>query len=437
MLARMTSLRLWLLAAMATSAIVGLAAAAILFHQVQGSNEHEADTSKALQEARTIAGQVQAGKVARLPTFQALLVNDQLRVVRGGKTIYRGPPRHDRDLELRVRAPFRDGFVEISDYSSPLTGNTLELTLITAGVLALVVIAAIVAATVVTRAVRVPVQRAIEAAERVSHGEFSARMGDSGPEELVKLGRAFDDRASRLAPSDRDQRQLLADVAHEIATPIDAASGFALALAEGTVREPAERADARALIESESRRLHDLITDLRELTRLDLAEGVHPTAVSTAAFAQEIVSRFRPAATTAGIELTLSASEAGAFTDPRLLDMVASNLVSNAIRYTPRGGHVEVRFRPQRAMLVLSVRDDGIGIASEHQARIFERLYRVDSARDRATGGSGLGLAIAARAAHNLGGHLELESAPGKGSEFRLVIPAHLQKPRVGEPAAR
>ncbi len=439
MLARLTSLRLWLLAAMTASAIVGLAGEAILFRQIQSSGEHAADTRKALQEARTIARGVQAGRLARLPSFQSLLVNDQITVVRNGKTIFRGPALRRRELEFRVRAPFRNGFVEIADYSSPPTNDSLELTLITAGVLALVVAAAIVAASVVTRAVRAPVQRAIGAAERVSHGEFSARMGNSGPEELVKLGRAFDDMAARLERADRDQRQFLADVAHEIATPVNAVSGFALALADDAVQEPAQRADVKVLIEAGSRRLRDLITDLRELTRLDLAEGVHPTTVSTTAFAQELVSRFRPAAAAAGIELKLSAEAGEAFTDPRLLDMVASNLISNAIRYTPTGGHVEVRCRRQRDKLVLSVVDDGVGIAPEHQTRIFERLYRVDSTRDRATGGSGLGLAIASRAAQSLGGHIELQSALGKGSEFRLIVPARLKPavPQMSESAAR
>ena len=110
-------------------------------------------------------------------------------------------------------------------------------------------------------------------------------------------------------------------------------------------------------------------------------------------------------------------------TDVRLLEMIASNLLSNAIRYTPAGARVELRLRQQRDRLTLSVRDTGVGIAPEHQQRIFERLYRVDGTRDRATGGSGLGLAIASRAAHNLGGHIELDSTPGKGSEFRLIVP--------------
>jgi signal transduction histidine kinase len=423
MLARLASLRLWLLVAMIASAAIGLGAAAVLFRDVETSHEHAADAAKALQEARVIAGQVQAGAgVARLAALQGVLVNDQITVVRDGRAIFRGPVRRGRELELREQAPLPGGVVRVVDYSSRGASTTLDLTLITAGVLALVIAAAVATATIVTRAVRAPVQRAIDAAERVSHGELSARMGSSGPEELVKLGRAFDDMAARLERADRDQRQFLADVAHEIATPVNGVSGFALALADGAATEPEQREEAKASIESETGRLRDLLTDLRELTQLDLAEGVRLSPIALAPFAEKLVARFRPAATAAGIGLTLSVRGTGVRTDARLVEMIGSNLLSNAIRYTPAGGHVELRVRQHRDKLVLSVRDDGVGIAAEHQKRIFERLYRVDSTRDRATGGSGLGLAIAARAARSLGGHIELESNPGQGSEFRLIV---------------
>jgi signal transduction histidine kinase len=425
MLARVTSLRLWLLVAMVTSSIVGLGGAFLVGSKIDQSSERSTDTAKALQVARRIANQLQAGAgVSRLAALQDVLVDDRLTVRQGGATVFEGPARTGHRFELRVRAPFTGGVVELADYTEPhSTRTTLDLTLITAGALVLVIAAAILAATLVTRAVRGPVGRAIDAAERLSHGELSARMGSSGPEELVKLGRAFDGMAARLERADRDQRQFLADVAHEIATPLNTISGFGLALADGAAQTDAQRAEARALIETETGRLHDLLSDLRELTRLDLTEGVRLAPVALAPFARELVTRFAPAAANAGIELSLSVRANQILSDRRLLETVASNLLSNALRYTPEGGCVEVHVRQHRGKIVLMVRDNGVGIAPEHQERIFERLYRVDSARNRATGGSGLGLAIAHRAAQSLGGHIELESTPGQGSEFRLVLP--------------
>ena len=425
MLARAPSLRFWLLVAMIASAVIGLGAAVVLFNHVQTSHEHAADAAKARQEARTIAAQVQAGAdMARLSALQELLANDQITIYRAGRVVYQGPARTGREFELQVEAGFPGGLVRLADYASPESRATLELTLITAGVLALVIAAAIIAATLVTRAVRRPVQRAIAAAERVSHGDFTARMGTSGPEELAKLGGAFDDMAARLEQADRDQRQFLADVAHEIATPVNAVSGFALALVDGAADGEQDRREARIVIDAQTGRLRDLLRDLRELTQLDLAQGVRMTRVSLRQFGEKAVESLRPAARHANVDLHLTADDREVLTDARLLEMIASNLLSNAIRYTPPGGSVRFHLHRRGDELVLRVRDTGVGIAPEHQKRIFERLYRVDRTRDRATGGSGLGLAIVHRAVQTLGGHIELDSTPGKGSEFRVTLPA-------------
>jgi two-component system sensor histidine kinase BaeS len=249
-------------------------------------------------------------------------------------------------------------------------------------------------------------------------------MGTSGPEELAKLGSAFDDMAARLEQADRDQRMFLADVAHEIATPVNAVSGFALALADGTVQGEQERRDAKGVITAQAGRLRDLLAGLRELTQLDLTEGVRLDPVDLRAFGERLLAGFQPDAREAHVDLHLATDPAEFVTDPRLLEMIASNLLTNAIRYTPSGGSVQLELRIRADDLLLRVRDTGVGIGPEHQKRIFERLYRVDSTRDRATGGSGLGLAIVRRAVQTLGGQIEVDSTVGRGSEFRVLLPA-------------
>lgn len=424
MLARLASLRLWLLIAMLTSAGVGLAAAAILFSHIEQSDSFSADRAKALAEARSVAAQLQAGAgLGRLVGVQSVLASDQLTVKRAGRIIFHGPVEPNRERELTVTAPFPGGVVSLTDYSSPTPNSAFELTLITGGALALVIAAAILAATLLSRSVRSPLTRAIQAADKMAHGDLSARMGASGPHELTRLGRTFDHMAERLERVDADQRQFLADVAHEIATPLHSVSGFALALADGAVNSPQQRAEARTVIHAETQRLAALIADLRELTRLDLAQAARLAPLQLKDFARELVARFRATADAAGIAIDFDARRGTVITDIRLLDSIASNLLSNAIRYTPAGGRVHVDVRKQGANFTVAVRDTGVGIAPEDQRRIFERLYRADSARDRATGGSGLGLAIAARAASALGGRIELESTINHGSEFRLIVP--------------
>ncbi|MGH3600789.1 MAG: ATP-binding protein [Pseudonocardiaceae bacterium] len=434
MLARLLSLRLWLLVAMIASAGVGLGAAAVLYAHVEHSHEHSADRAKALTEASAVGHQVRGGADHDdLAALQGLLSSDQLTVERHGRVIFRGPQPHGQ-LELRAQAPFPGGVVRIADYSLPTPNTTLDLTLITAGVLGFVIAAAILAATLVTRSVRSPISRAIAAADRVAAGDFSARIGTSGPQELSQLGAAFDDMSARLERADADQRKFLADVAHEIATPINSVSGFALAIADGTAASAAQREEASAVITAETQRLTELLTALRELTTLELADGIHPAPIATEDFARELERRFRPAATNAGVKIEVDVRPATINIDARLLETIASNLLSNAIRYTPTGGHVQIRLRKQRNKLVLAVRDSGIGISPEHRQRIFERLYRIDPARDRAAGGLGLGLAIASRAARSLGGKIELDSTPARGSEFRLVIPLDRPPPTSAAP---
>jgi signal transduction histidine kinase len=172
------------------------------------------------------------------------------------------------------------------------------------------------------------------------------------------------------------------------------------------------------------------------MNRLELTDSVRREHVDVSALCQQAAQRFRLAARDAGVTVTARAAHAWLDTDPRLIDVMVSNFVSNAIRYTPRGGKVEIRAARRRRppAVVIAVRDTGTGIAPEHLERIFDRLYRTDDARDRASGGSGLGLAIARSAARTLGARIEVDSQPGTGSEFRLVLPAGAPVPGNDEP---
>jgi signal transduction histidine kinase len=251
-------------------------------------------------------------------------------------------------------------------------------------------------------------------------------IGEAGLAATVavrRLSREFDGMAAQLELMDTEQKRFLADLAHEIATPLSAVSGFAVALVDHSARSPAERAEAADIVLHESDRLQQLLDDVRHLHRLELAESVRQEQVGIDVLCAETAQRFRLAADDAGVTLVVCAEEVSVRADPRLIDAVVNNFVSNAIRYTPAGGRVRILAQRRRSAAVIAVRDTGMGIAPEHLERIFDRLYRVDEARDRATGGFGLGLAIARRAAQSLNARIEVASTPGEGSEFRLLLP--------------
>jgi two-component system sensor histidine kinase BaeS len=319
----------------------------------------------------------------------------------------------------------------VRDYESPGgVTSSWTVTLIPAGVVLLVILAAVATATVMVDAVRRPVERAVGAARRVAGGDFSARIGSGGPEELVELGQSFDEMASRLEAAERDQRRFLADVAHEIATPLNVISGYAIALADNDIRDPRELHEISAVVHGETERLRSLLANLRELTQLDLAQPGPVEDVDVGELFGQLETRFAPAARQAEIRLQVRGGGI-VRSNPRLLTTVLDNLLSNALRYTPAGGEVILSSHRRRQELILSVKDTGVGIDPVDQRRIFDRFYRVDKARDRASGGSGIGLALAQRAARALGGRIELQSTPGRGSEFRLIIPRTSRSPKA------
>jgi signal transduction histidine kinase len=237
------------------------------------------------------------------------------------------------------------------------------------------------------------------------------------------LSHEFDGMAAQLQEADAEQKRFLADLAHEIATPLSAVSGFAVALVDHSARSRAEREEAAAIVLHESDRLQQLLDDVRHLHRLELAESVRQEQVDIDVLCAETAQRFRLAADDAKVTVVVCAGQVSVRADPRLIDVVVNNFVSNAIRYTPAGGRVRILAQRRRSVAVIAVRDTGMGIAPEHLERIFDRLYRVDEARDRATGGFGLGLAIARRAAQSLNARIEVASTLGEGSEFRLLLP--------------
>jgi len=266
------------------------------------------------------------------------------------------------------------------------------------------------------------------AASEVAGGRYDVRVPSPGlGAEFDALVSGFNQMADRLGSVERTRRRLLADLGHEMRTPVATLDAYLEALEDGVATLDTATA---ALLRAQTRRLARLSEDIGTVSRaeegqvqLDL-RTVQPATVVSAA-----VDSVAEAYETKGVQLVtdIAAGLPQLSLDPERMGQVLGNLLDNALRHTPAGGTVTISATSSRRTggVALSVADSGEGIPAEHLAHVFERFYRVDTARDRAHGGSGIGLAIAKAFAEAHGGQLSAASAgTGHGSTFRVLLPS-------------
>lgn len=230
---------------------------------------------------------------------------------------------------------------------------------------------------------------------------------------------------SELRRLERIRRDFVANVSHELKTPLTSIRGYVETLLDGAIDDDEHNVRFLEKIENNVLRLNHLVTDLLSLARIESQAGMLPRKpIDLHAAVEEAVRRHEITAEARDLTLTLDAC-AGAVQilgDPEALTQIIDNLVDNALKYTPDTGTVTVRVARGETQATFEVVDDGVGIPEEDQARIFERFYRVDKARSRAVGGTGLGLSIVKHLVHAIQGTIELESEPGEGSTFRVQL---------------
>lgn len=272
-----------------------------------------------------------------------------------------------------------------------------------------------------------PIDAITRLAQRISAHDLRQRLDLALPDdELGRLARTLNDMIARLEAAFQRQRQFTADASHELRTPLTAIKGQ-IEVARARPRAPAAYQEVLARVNEEVDRLVRLVGSLFTLARADAGEipiAAEPVAIEE--IARAAVEQVRPAAAARGVTLSLDgARNVTVRGDQDLLLQLLLNLLDNAVKYTATGGHVTAGWDEQDGSVVrLWVRDSGIGIASEHHARVFDRFYRVDAARSRAEGGAGLGLSICRWIAEAHGGSITLESALGRGATFTVRLPA-------------
>ena len=274
-----------------------------------------------------------------------------------------------------------------------------------------------------------PIADVMAAADAVADGDLTVRVRENVPGEFGQLARSFNRMASELDRAEQQRRNLTADVAHELRTPLQIIQGNLEGILDG-VYQP-DREQIAATLE-ETRLLARLVSDLQTLSLAEAGQlPLHRSVVSAADLLADAQTSFSGQAANASIQLVLelpsAAQDLALLVDPDRIDQVLSNLIANAIRMTPAGGRIVLRASAEAHQILMEVEDSGPGILPEDLPFIFDRFYRGDRARTRQPGtGSGLGLAIARQLVQAHDGMIEVESPPGKGALFRIRLPRSL-----------
>lgn len=292
---------------------------------------------------------------------------------------------------------------------------------ISSGAAMLVAVAVSLAA---SRRIAQSLERLLIAAQRIAAGHYRERAPVQGDYELARLAAQFNTMAAALEDAELRRVALIGDVAHELRTPLATIAGYVEGMLDGVV-EPDE--GTWALVLDEVNRLRRLAGDLQELSRVEAGQvALHLTAIAPAALSAAAVARLEPQFAEKGVALHV---QVPADLPPVNADLdralqVLINLLGNALHYTPSGGEVIVRAMQADDAVQWEVRDTGIGIAAEHLPHLFERFYRVDKARARATGGAGIGLTICKALVERHGGRIWAASAGlGQGATFYFTLP--------------
>jgi histidine kinase len=296
--------------------------------------------------------------------------------------------------------------------------QALLLALLAAGVVAVLV------SLLLSRGVVAPVRVLTAASERIAGGHYDERVPAAGFDELGQLARSFNQMAEKLEQVESMRRQLIGDVSHELRTPLTAIKGSMEGLVDGVLPATPETYQQ---IHTEAGRLARLVDDLQELSRVEA--GTFPLdiqPVELSALVQTTLKQFTSQAQAKGIELRsdLQPDLPLVLADWDRITQVLTNLVGNAMQYTPAGGQITILSGRNQDEVRVSVVDTGIGIPADQLPHLFTRFYRVDKSRSRqAGGGSGIGLTIARHLVESHGGRIWAESfGEGKGSSFTFTL---------------
>lgn len=276
-----------------------------------------------------------------------------------------------------------------------------------------------------SRNLTAPLNNLADAAKAIGTRNLSRRVPEKGSDEMIKVAHAFNEMAADLEQAEQLRRNLLADVAHELRTPLSVLQGNLRAILDEVY--PLNLEEMARLYEH-TRFLSRLVSDLHELAQAEAHKlPLNLQETDLAQLVQKTTDTFRPSAEVKRVRLNVEVAERvpPVHVDAARITQVLQNLLANALRHTGEAGQITVKIEPNTTTVHLTIADTGEGIPPEHLPHIFDRFYRADPARSRDRGGAGLGLAIARAIVEAHGGQISVSSAgvPGQGSQFLLKLP--------------
>lgn len=296
--------------------------------------------------------------------------------------------------------------------------------------LIVVAVAVILMSLFIIRTITHPIGELREGIAKMSGGDFSARVNVRGHNEFVELAAAFNSMSERLEVLDKSRNQFVSNASHELKTPLSTMKILIETILYQDPLDPGMTKEFLSDVNKEIDRLSRIVSDLLTLVNID-SGGMKLNAadLDLNALMLEQVKRLAPLARENGIELDCSAKETlEVYGDSLKLQQVIYNVIDNAIKYTPRGGEVHASLSRAGKRAIIRVADTGIGIPADDLPHIFDRFYRVDKARSRATGGTGLGLSIVKQIVQLHGGTIVASSEEGHGTTFVIELPLSQKK---------
>ena len=272
-----------------------------------------------------------------------------------------------------------------------------------------------------------PIRRMTETAVAIKEGDLSARTDLQGEDEISQLGQTFDAMANAMERDRKLERRLTTDVAHELRTPLMAIQATVEAMVDGVLPVDEQRL---MTVDSEVMRLSRLVDQLLKLSRLENRSNPNKQEiVDVGQVVAGIIATHEAYVREAGLTLKYRAdANVLIMGDPDLIRQATANLISNAVRYTDEGGHINVRVRRGETMASIAVQDTGIGLTPEEARMVFQRFWRADSGRDRESGGLGVGLTVVKEIVERHNGWVQVEGRKGEGACFTIHIPLYVER---------